>query len=97
MAKKSIRPGTLWKDEIRKALRSSRIVLLILTAKSVSSSWLMCEAGAFWVLDKPMVAALWQVDVKALPEVISAFQCKNVDTTDDLDTLIDDIANLCGE
>lgn len=42
----------------------------LLTPKSIESDWVMCEAGACWVLEKPIIPAVLYVDVKTLRELM---------------------------
>lgn len=95
MASKDISAGTLWKEEIRDALRSSRVVLILLTPNSINSKWVMCEAGAFWALAKPLVPAYMFIDLGDVPEIISAHQCRCVETDADQKALAKEVFALC--
>jgi TIR domain len=95
LAGRSIASGKLWANEIRNALRASRAGVLLLTPNSASSDWVMCEAGAFWALEKPIVPALLYVDIRTVPEVISAHQSKKVETTQQRILLVEEIKRLC--
>jgi hypothetical protein len=72
---KNIEAGKLWREEIRTALHSSRVVVLLLSSSSIASKWVMCEIGAFWALGKPIVPAVMSGDLNDIPEIISEHQC----------------------
>ena len=95
MAKKSIKGGAVWREEIRTALRSSRSVLLLLTPNSINNRWVMCEVGAFWALMKPIIPAYMFIDLKELPELISEIQCKPMHSASEKVALAEDVWNIC--
>jgi len=94
LASRSISSGELWAEEIREALLESRAAVLLLTPKSVESDWVMCEAGACWALEKPIIPAVLYVDVKTLPELISSRQARNVETARGRATLVADVKRM---
>jgi hypothetical protein len=91
----SIGAGGLWKDELRDALRASGALVLLLTPRSVTSQWVMCEVGAAWALGLPIVPATMYVDLKAVPDVVSAHQCRAIETVAGRATLVGDLVRLC--
>lgn len=95
LASRNISSGRLWQEEIRQALVASRVAVLLLTPNSVSSAWVMCEAGAGWALDKNIVPALIGVDVKQTPEIISGYQCRAIDSADGRAQLLEELKDLC--
>lgn len=97
MAKKDIRTGTIWREEIRSALHLSRTVVLLLTPNSVSSNWVMCEAGAFWALRKPIIPGYMFVNINDIPELISESQCIKIDSAIDRKKLVNDVVLLCNQ
>lgn len=78
MARWSIASGKVWSTEIKSALRRSRVGLVLLTAESVESKWVMAELGAFWILDIPFVPATIKMAPSTLPEFIKERQVINV-------------------
>ena len=57
-----------WPDELRSRIRDSQFFLLLLTPKTLDSSWVHQELGAAWALGKRIVAvATDQRLVKRLP------------------------------
>jgi hypothetical protein len=55
----------------------------------------MCEVGASWALGMPLVPALLYVDPKTLPEVITAYQCRRIETVQGRKALVDELERLC--
>jgi hypothetical protein len=55
LANTSISAGSLWNDELRVALQSSRCLLLLASEASADSSWVLSEVGAAWILDIPIL------------------------------------------
>ena len=97
LSEKDIRAGKIWREEIRDALWSSRVVVVLLTPDSVKSKWVMCEAGAFWVLKKPLIPAYVYVEIDELPELISEHQCRHIEASSDRAAFINEVFELCGK
>jgi hypothetical protein len=95
LAEKSITAGSRWKEGIRKALLDSRIAVIILTPNSVTSTWVLCEASACWALGKPMAPAVLYTDLAELPEIITEYQCRTLETAIDKEEFADEIAAFC--
>ncbi len=51
----SLRLGEEWWPKIKDALRTSKVLLCLLTKASISRPWVPFEAGAFWLRDKPVI------------------------------------------
>jgi hypothetical protein len=95
LAHSQIEAGQLWQDEIRDALITSTAVVLLLTPHSVNSQWVMCEVGACWALGKPIVPATMYVNIKTVPEIISVYQCRSIETLSERTALISNVFRLC--
>lgn len=95
MAQKDIHIGRFWEKEILESLRSAKIAVILLTPNSKDSKWVMCEAGAFWALEKPIVPALLFVEPESLPEPISKCQGKKIETTEGREAFYQEVARLC--
>lgn len=95
LASKSIGTGTLWKNEIRNALHESRVVVILLTPNSISSAWVLVEAGAFWALSKPIVPAMQFVNINDLPQIISDHQARDIVSTEDRADFVKEVKRLC--
>ncbi|MGR3218864.1 MAG: toll/interleukin-1 receptor domain-containing protein [Candidatus Anammoxibacter sp.] len=95
MAEKDIPSGIVWEKKILNALKESSIGVILLTPNSVESNWVMCETGAFWALDKPLITPYMYVDIEKLPEPIKKYQCKQIITMEDRKILCDEIFSLC--
>lgn len=55
VAADAIRLGQEWWATIKAALRESRVLLCLLDNVSIGRPWVPFEAGAFWLLDKPVI------------------------------------------
>ena len=96
MDKKSLSIGTIWENDIRKALVNSLSEVILLTPESIKSLWVMCEVGACWVLEKRIFPALLNVKLEDLPEPIRKYQCIQIKTIENRNKLKDDIIQYCG-
>jgi hypothetical protein len=92
---KNIQAGALWREEILAALRSARVVVLLLTSRSIASKWVMCEMGAFWALGKPIVPAAMSGDLGEVPEIISEHQCWHVGDAANRTEFLQQVHRLC--
>jgi hypothetical protein len=95
LASRDLAAGTVWTEEVRQALLASRVLLIVLTPNSATRPWVMCEVGASWALGKPLIPALLYVDPKALPEVITSYQCRRIETVQGRKALVQELADLC--
>jgi len=95
-AEKCLSSGSLWEEGIRVALHRSTVGLIVLTPNSLGSKWVMCEAGAFWVLGKSVVPALMYVSANDLPELVTKHQAINIETSEGRSRLCEEVAMLCG-
>ena len=95
VAAKNIAVGTMWETALLDALTSSRVGLVLLTEQSAQSSWVMCEVGAMWGANLPIVTVLKDVVLRDLPEAMSSFQWFSTSTFDDLGPLVNSVEHLC--
>ena len=68
----------------------------LLTPYSEDSAWVMCEAGATWVLGKKIIPATRYVDVTKFPEPISMHQARVVESAGETNALIQELIGLIG-
>lgn len=83
VAKKSLKPGVKWKEEIKQALLDSKALCLLLTPASLKSEWVLIEWGAAWILDKPIMPILSGCKVNDLPSRLKELQCTDYDHLDE--------------
>ena len=95
LAGNELRAGTVWMDKVRDALRSCRVVVLLLTPNSYSSAWVMSEAGAAWGLGKPIVPVVTRMPIGGLPELITQYQVRSIETSQDQNRLLTELTSLC--
>lgn len=70
-----ILPGERWQAQIEKALRQSRVLVMVLTAESVQRPWTFFELGAALAGEKRIVPVLSDdVDPASIPAVVRQFQ-----------------------
>ncbi len=94
LAEKDIPAGGAWASTIRQAIKNADRVLLLITPNSKTSQWVVAEAGAAWVLGKPLIAAVRYVKPSELIEPISSHQARVVDTPEQIEKLV---AELSGQ
>lgn len=75
MAEKTLRPGDAFADEIRKALRGSRELWLLVSPSSSKSEWVTTEWGAAWALEKTILPILLRCSHDALPDRLRQIHC----------------------
>ena len=92
IAEKDIRAGQLWEERVRHSIESSERMLLLITPRSKNSLWVAAEAGAAWVLQKDLIACLMFVEPDELIEPISRHQARQVETTEEIEALIRELA-----
>lgn len=68
LAEKNIHPGHDFEDAIRKALKASREVWLLVSPQSMKSEWVTTEWGAAWALEKKIIPILFRCDNNSLPD-----------------------------
>jgi len=93
----SIQAGDLWRARIKTTLQNSRHVLIIITSNSLSSSWVMYEAGACWFTagpeDQILTPCLYGVTKKNIPSVLSENTAVDLLEVDDVHKLLETMRN----
>ena len=84
MAEKSIQPGHDFAEEIRRSLKGSREVWLLVSPASLNSEWVTTEWGAAWALEKKIIPILFRCDIDALPARLKGLQCIDFHRYDEL-------------
>jgi hypothetical protein len=74
-AKKSLNAGDDFSEGIRKALRQSAELWVLITPGSLQSEWVTTEWGAGWALGKRIVPILLRCEVKQLPQRLRSLHC----------------------
>lgn len=83
MAEKTLRPGDAFADEIRKALRGSKELWLLVSPSSSKSEWVTTEWGAAWALEKVILPILLRCGHDALPDRLRQIHCLDYHQTSD--------------
>ena len=84
LAEKDIHPGDQWESRIRDAL----------IASEKNSNWVNAEAGAAWVLNKPLIPALMFVKPDELIELIRKHQGRPVRNQIEIDRFIRELKTV---
>lgn len=77
-------------ESIRKEIKRSKEIIVLLTPASVNRPWVLFEVGAAWGWRKDfrIVPVLYHVDVEPIPEMIKA---KKAISLNDFDTYLSEI------
>jgi len=83
-------------EEIRRQIKQSKEIVVILTPDSVTRQWVIFEVGAAWGYSKRMriVLILCHVSVDPIPDMIKN---KKAITLDDFDDYISQLAKRVGD
>ena len=88
-----LKAGENWSDVLRSRIRDSQFFLLLLTPKTLESSWVQQELGAAWALGKRIVAVATDPRlVDKLPVDIAGVQTLTVNEMDKLEDIIQRVA-----
>jgi TIR domain-containing protein len=74
LSEKNIKPGDNWVDEVKRALRSCKILYSLVTPSSLGSEWVQIEWNVASFLEKKIVPVLLRVSVSDLPERLRSYQ-----------------------
>lgn len=67
--------GQVWLDRIREELNGARVIVSLLSPRSIGRPWVNFEAGAAWLSNKPIIPACFGgLDLGQLPRPYSDFQ-----------------------
>lgn len=91
VAERDITATQQWEPRIREEIQNCKCVLVLLTPRSKDSTWVKIETGAAWVLEKDVVPASMFVEARDLPEPLSKYQLKKVETNSQVVTLIQEL------
>lgn len=81
-ARKELKGGDDFSNEIRNALNLSRKLFLLLSKDSLRSEWVLTEWGAAWMLGKTIVPILIDCSREDIPLRLQNLQCVNYDELD---------------
>jgi len=84
LAEKSIQPGHDFAEEIRRSLKGSREVWLLVSPASLNREWVTTEWGAAWALEKKIIPILFRCDIDVLPARLKGLQCIDFHRYDEL-------------
>jgi hypothetical protein len=71
--------GDIWLEKIRRGLLEARVLVLLLSARSVSRPWVNFEAGAAWLSNKTLIPCCFGgLDKARLPHPYSGIHALNL-------------------
>jgi len=88
MARKVLKPGDDFAEEIRLALHGSREIWLLVSPSSSKSEWVISEWGAAWALAKRIVPILHRCSPESLPDRLARLHFIDLHRCDELITLL---------
>ncbi len=71
---KDIQPGSKWEDEIKDALKNSRLMCILATPNSLKSEWVTTEWAVAWANSVRILPVLLRCSVSELPDRLKAHQ-----------------------
>lgn len=75
MAAASLSPGQDWAETIKQNLRASNTVIVLASKASISSPFVLFEAGgAFFLEGKKIIPIIWDIEPTELPAWLSRYQ-----------------------
>lgn len=96
-ADRDTQPAAEWAESIWDAIRTCRVVLMILTPRFMKSRWRNLEGGAACASRKPVLTALRYVDASDLSAPFNQFQTMTVENNDQLDALVTTLKQMCDD
>jgi hypothetical protein len=70
-----LRAGHVWLERIREELTQARVIVSLLSPRSIARPWVNFEAGAAWFAHKPIIPACFGgLELASLPKPYSDFQ-----------------------
>lgn len=94
LAEAELEIGKRWMESIHSAIKGSKIVIVLLTPRSINKPWVLIETGAAWALDKPLVPALKFVDTNQMVDPLKEYQGRVIETSNQVDNLIMEVSEL---
>ncbi|WP_063198331.1 toll/interleukin-1 receptor domain-containing protein [Bradyrhizobium sp. AT1] len=94
LAERNLNAGENWEPTIRSALKNSKLVLCLITPESKTSGWVHAEAGAAWVLEKPLLPVFRHVDPRELIDILRMPLGRRIETSAQIGILLDDICKM---
>ncbi|MHA1732633.1 MAG: toll/interleukin-1 receptor domain-containing protein [Promethearchaeota archaeon] len=93
MAAMDIKAGDIWEEKIRQAIISSKKIVVLVTPDSIRRPWILMEIGAGWVLQKPLIAALQQVDPTEIEHPLSKYQAGTINSPSEFTKFVSEVKN----
>jgi hypothetical protein len=85
--------GDLWLDRIKEELQDAKVIILMLSRRSVKKPWINFEAGAGWIKEVKIIPVCFSGMRKdKLPKPYSSYQALNLISDEDQYYLVKSIA-----
>jgi len=76
MSEKELKSGDKFEDKIRRSIRDSKEVAILITPYSVKSMWVQRETGTSWYLNKRITPIIHKISASNLPEVLRPYHAR---------------------
>jgi hypothetical protein len=96
MGNRGSQAGEDWEEDLRRALSRADELFVLLTPGALKSAWVTMEAGAAWVLRKPVTPVLSKVQPDDVPEFFRRFPAHSVDTAEGRETFLESLTRHPG-
>lgn len=93
-AEASLEIGKKWMDSIHEAIKVSKVVIILLTPRSIDRPWVLIETGAAWVLSKPLIPALKFVEANKMADPLKEYQARIIETDSQMNNLVSELQVL---
>ena len=94
LAERNLDVAKNWEPAIREALKNSKVVLCLITPESKTSGWVHAEAGAAWVLEKPILPVFRLVEPTEMIEILRMPHGRKIEKSEQIDALLNDICKM---
>jgi hypothetical protein len=86
---KDIEGGESIPDSVRTGIEKCDEFVVLMSRYSISSTWVLAEMGAAWVLRKPIIAIVDKIGPKELPDIVGYYKAIDLN---DFDQYIEQIS-----
>jgi hypothetical protein len=93
--KRMVYAGDMWLEKIKAGLTDAKVVILMLSKRSMSRPWVNFEAGGAWLTNKVIIPCCYGTQTKGtLPHPYSSIQA--LDLADEMDFLVQSVHHHLG-
>lgn len=78
-------------EDVRAGIAAAALVLSVVSPSSVNDPWVLCEMGAAWALDRPILPGRLDVEPDELPDLMASYQSRPVASDAAREQLVDEL------